>query len=137
MGLMHMCRCKGSHDLLTYLQIKPADLHIPTSLDTSPPFVSYGYRSLEDAYGSFTQCPGASSFTRCPYFDEFGECKVGFKCRFLGAHFRSTQNVEGDLDVGLLKEAERVQFTKKLFAELNGVDSGLMKSLRKREVRRN
>jgi tRNA-dihydrouridine synthase 3 len=134
---MHICRCKGSHDLLAYLQIKPADLHIPTSLDTSQPFVSYGYRSLEDAYGSFAQCLGASSLTRCPYFDEFGECKVGFKCRFLGAHLQSTENPEGGLDVGLMKEAETIQFAKKSFAELNGVDSGLMKSLRKREVSSN
>jgi len=122
---------------LAYLQIKPADLHIPTSLDTIPPFVSYGYRSLEDACGSFPQCPGASSFTRCPYFAEFGECKVGFKCRFLGAHFKSTQNAEGGLDVNLPKEPEKVQFAKKSFTELNGVDSGLMKRLRKREVSSN
>jgi tRNA-dihydrouridine synthase 3 len=134
---MRICRCKGSHDLLAYLQIKPVDLHIPTSLDTTPPFVSYGYKSLEGAYGSFTQCPGASSFTRCPYFDEFGECKVGFKCRFLGAHFQSIQNAEGDMDIGLFKEVEKVQFAKKSFAELNGVDSGLMKTLRKREVSSN
>lgn len=129
-----MRRCKGSHDLLAYLQIKPPDLHIPTSLDIDPPYVTYAYSSLDDASGSYNQCPGASSFTRCPYFDEFGECKVGWRCRFLGAHIQSLHNTEGGSDLSLRRDNEKIELAKVNFVERNGTDSALLKSLRKREV---
>jgi len=149
-----------------YLQIKPPDLHIPTSILTVPPFVSTIPTSEDpstDSSGPFPGCPGASIATQCPYFNELGQCKVGFKCRFLGAHLElrtSSPSTSHVLDTGMDVESEgkimgtevegkeavkmpevilrtdpaKIEWAKTNAVEMNGVSSEVLKSLRKREV---
>ncbi|KIM28230.1 hypothetical protein M408DRAFT_70263 [Serendipita vermifera MAFF 305830] len=106
-------KCKFSHDIPAYLAMKPPDLHIPTGLLTVPPFV---------------EASDAERTPRCPYFDEYGYCRVGFKCRFLGAHLDG----EGT-SVAVRRNEEKAERVKETVVELNNVSSDLMKRLRKWE----
>lgn len=126
-SLIYHFRCRGSHDLPSYLASKPPDLQIPVGLLSSPPWIE----PLASPQRPFLSSPGTDISTRCPYFDELGECKVGFKCRFLGAHVREDE--EGQLQ--LVKNSERIQWAASNAVERNGVQSELLKQLRKREVR--
>jgi tRNA-dihydrouridine synthase 3 len=124
--------CRWSHDLPAYLQVKPADIHIPESLFSSPPFVSSSSLTPQSDNWDYiiSQCSSASPTTRCPSFDELGECKHGYKCRFLGAHLQVV-TVDGVMRLDLKVDASKKTADP---AEYNGVDTDLLKSLRKREV---
>ncbi|KAG8756945.1 tRNA-dihydrouridine synthase 3 [Serendipita sp. 396] len=122
-------RCRGSHDLAAYLLDKPADIYFPRKLYDSPPFVD-----SEPSEGSdspiFPQCPGASVNTRCPYYGEYGQCKAGFKCRFLGSHLKTT---DGGLGIIFTTNNERMEWARQNAIENNVTDIKFHKSLKKRE----
>ncbi|PVG01600.1 FMN-linked oxidoreductase [Serendipita vermifera] len=129
-------KCRGSHDLLAYLQIKPEDIYIPTAILPSPPFFQDPESLVtmsSDLESPFPECPGAHLYSRCPYYDEYGECRVGFKCRFLGAHLQRTLGDGGKPNLILQKDEAKTQVSGKNAVEMNGVNSDLLKSLRKRE----
>ncbi|KAJ3851105.1 zinc finger dihydrouridine synthase [Lentinula lateritia] len=74
--------CKYNHDLQAYLAAKPPDLRMPTM------------NELLDA-GSAVEDAADSQPARCPIFEEFGECKYGFKCRYLSAHVQKSSSENG------------------------------------------
>jgi tRNA-dihydrouridine synthase 3 len=115
------------------LQIKPEDIYIPTSLLSSPPFFE-GPTEENLESKPFPECPGASQYSRCPYYDEYGDCRVGFKCRFLGAHLKYSPAEDGKQNLTLRKDEAKMEVNGKNAVEMNGVNSELLKSLRKREV---
>jgi tRNA-dihydrouridine synthase 3 len=70
-------KCKYNHDLKSYLDAKPPDLRMPSVAE-------------------FLDGDGTEAAPMvCPVFEEFGECKYGFKCRYLSAHIRKTEDGDG------------------------------------------
>ena len=76
--------------------------------------------------------PSLDMSTVCPVFAETGECRYGFKCRFLGGHVRTAEN--GDLSlVGDEDKKARAALTAH---EVNFVGTDVQKALRSRKVGR-
>lgn len=71
--------------------------------------------------------------TQCPSFDELGECRHGYKCRFLGGHIQAVKVDGADTTIRLELKANAARKMTEPY-EHNGVDTSLLKSLRKREV---
>lgn len=63
-------------------------------------------------------------------FNEKGECRHGFKCRFLGNHVKKSESGELDLVVDQEKVARRCIET----SELNYLPSESLKLLRTKKV---
>ena len=74
--------------------------------------------------------PSINLDARCPLFEETGECRHGFKCRFLGAHIRKTE--DGRLE--LIKDDDKVARTKIEVTELNYLSLDAMKLIRGKKV---
>lgn len=66
----------------------------------------------------------------CPVFEEKGECRAGYKCRFLGAHVNKSD--AGSLD--LVKDIEKVSRRKLETIEMNFLPPEAFKNLRTRKV---
>ena len=77
-------KCRFSHDVAAYLAAKPVDIHIPTpsQFSDSTPFVP----DMDTLRTPHPLYPTLDTTTTCPVFAETGECRYGFKCRFLGGH---------------------------------------------------
>jgi hypothetical protein len=71
--------------------------------------------------------------TMCPVYSETGKCKHGFKCRFLGAHVKATEDDFSD-ELSLAFDGEKAAHTAVSSVELNFVDPGVRKQLRTRKV---
>lgn len=68
--------------------------------------------------------------TICPVFEETGECKHGFKCRFLSGHVRK----EGG-GLVLIQDEEKKARTAVSSTELNFMGPDTLKLLRSKKVR--
>ncbi|KAG8805855.1 tRNA-dihydrouridine synthase 3, partial [Serendipita sp. 399] len=123
-------RCRGSHDLAAYLLSKPADIYFPKSIFSSPPFVDSGPSEGTDTLPAFPQCPGASIHTRCPYYEEYGQCKAGFKCRFLGSH---VEPIDKEPGLAFTTNAPQIEWAKHNAVENNVTTMEFHKSLKRRE----
>jgi len=127
----HACRrctfrCRFTHDIHAYLAVKPRDIKLPlaSSITNTPPFV------VTDTNGE--SAPGSSlDFnTLCPYFEEAGECRLGLKCRFLGAHAR----VDDSGAVMLITDEDKKSGVAPSNAELNLISAEILKLLRQNKV---
>ena len=74
--------------------------------------------------------PSLDMSTVCPVFAETGECRYGFKCRFLGGHVRTAETGELSL-VGDEDKKARAALTAH---EVNFVGADVQKALRSRKV---
>ncbi|TEB32625.1 zinc finger dihydrouridine synthase [Coprinellus micaceus] len=76
--------CRFSHDIDAYLAAKPQDLRIPyvSEFSESLPFGP----DLSAVSKPHLRHPNVDTATQCPIFAEVGECRYGYKCRFLGGH---------------------------------------------------
>lgn len=81
--------------------------------------------SDESAAGS-----SLDSSTTCPSFEEAGECRLGLKCRFLGAHAR----VDESGAVILITDEQKKSRIALTNAELNQVSAATLKLLRQNKV---
>lgn len=115
-------KCKFNHDIASYLEAKPADLHIPSAseLQSSPPFVV----PAESAPGELA--PGDI----CVLFAETGECRYGYKCRFLRSHIRRLE----DGSTELVKDEDKIARTAISGKEVNFVGADVQKRLRSKKV---
>ena len=123
-------RCRGSHDLPTYIASKLSDLHwtpTPILLNGSP-FVVPRSSAPQSPYEEF---PSIDASTICPYYREHGRCKYGFKCRFLGGHTKRGE----DGTLMLLTDPTREAIAASTLVEKNSIEMSVLKSLRKKEVR--
>jgi hypothetical protein len=74
--------------------------------------------------------PSLDLGTTCPCFEEAGECRLGFKCRFLGAH--ASMDESGVIAIVIDEEKKsRVALTN---TELNQVSAETLKLLRQKKV---
>ncbi|KAG7094002.1 hypothetical protein E1B28_007631 [Marasmius oreades] len=79
--------CRYNHDIPAYLAAKPKDLRIPLIselLDEPKPESENGVVRLTS---SSTGRPVV-----CPVFEEHGECRYGYKCRYLSAHIKRSDS---------------------------------------------
>ncbi|KAF8888787.1 zinc finger dihydrouridine synthase [Infundibulicybe gibba] len=79
--------CRFTHDIEAYLVAKQRDIRIPdvSEISDSSPFME------PTPAGNTENLSNHSSIVsgvKCPVFAETGECRYGFKCRFLGGHVR-------------------------------------------------
>ncbi|KAI9569197.1 hypothetical protein HD554DRAFT_2328226 [Boletus coccyginus] len=121
----HGSECRFTHDIHAYLAAKPRDIKLPlaSSITNSPPFVVTDTDD-ESALGS-----SLDFSTLCPYFEEAGECRLGLKCRFLGAHAR----VDDSGAVMLVTDEGKKSGIAPSNAELNQVSAEILKLLRQNQ----
>ncbi|KAF9075322.1 zinc finger dihydrouridine synthase [Rhodocollybia butyracea] len=103
--------CKYNHNVSTYLAEKPPDLRVPS-------------------IGELVDGEADSTPLRCPVFDEFGECKYGFKCRYLSAHVRKTLAEDGSETLSLIVDEEKKAQAAVSAKEVNYIGAETQKLLR-------
>ncbi|KAF9039046.1 zinc finger dihydrouridine synthase [Panaeolus papilionaceus] len=119
--------CRFTHDITTYLANKQPDIHIPLpSLLSEEPLFAPSQESLADYH---PQYPSLDTKTVCPVFQETGECRFGFKCRFLGGHVKFSESGEMAL-VGDEDAKARAALTA---LEVNFVGADVQRALRSRK----
>ena len=94
-------------------------------LSNDPPFVSLPCTETERPEES-----SVGSVTRCPVFEVMGSCRLGLKCRFLGAHVRKAE----DGTVALVEDEEKKSLTLAANTEHNSVSPAALKLLRSKKV---
>ncbi|EJD52031.1 FMN-linked oxidoreductase [Auricularia subglabra TFB-10046 SS5] len=116
--------CKFGHDIGAYLSNKQPDVlfPLPAALADSPPFVAPRESKPTTAY------PSVDTAAVCPVHEELGECKFGWKCRFLGAHLR----LGDDGKMEMLRDEEKAA-TKADREETNFIPFATMKALHGRK----
>ncbi|KAF8635621.1 hypothetical protein AX15_000260 [Amanita polypyramis BW_CC] len=119
--------CRFTHNIPEYLTAKPADIHIRDTngiVDTAP-FVA-------DAPVEAKEHPAYHSIhlnVKCPIHEEIGECRFGFKCRFLGGHVSTNESENLDLVV----DGEKKARTTVSMHEVNFVGGEVLKMLRSKK----
>lgn len=136
-------RCRFTHDIPAYLAAKPRDIRMPpaSSISNVPPFI------IDPSPSQLPPPPSPSSpstpatfssldsTTTCPLFAESGECRLGLKCRFLGAHAHSSIDPEtGSGTVTLLVDEEKKSSVAGAHVELNQIGAEALKLLRQKKV---
>ncbi|KAH7929242.1 zinc finger dihydrouridine synthase [Leucogyrophana mollusca] len=123
--------CRFTHDVEAYIAAKPRDIRLPSlsNLTNSPPFVELGQASEGTADGDQT-CLDPN--TTCVCFEEAGDCRLGLKCRFLGAHASRDETGAITLVVDEQRKA-RLGLTS---TEMNYVSQETLKLLRTRKFPR-
>ncbi|SJL01662.1 probable tRNA-dihydrouridine(47) synthase [NAD(P)(+)] [Armillaria ostoyae] len=115
----HGTECRFNHDIPSYLAAKPRDIRLPqaTEISANSPFIPE------------TPPDTLSDASICPVFAELGECRYGFKCRFLGSHARTNQDGSLSLVTDEVKVANAAVSAK----EVNFVGSEAQKLLRSKK----
>lgn len=122
-------RCRNTHDLQAYLEQKPQDIRFPQEVDSIiPHLISKDATLPQDSKPGLA--PSVDPEAYCAVFNEKGECRHGFKCRFLGNHVKKSESGELDLVVDQEKVARRSIET----SELNYLPSESLKLLRTKKV---
>lgn len=106
---------------------KPLDIKFPSVSDLSsvPPFVNFA-----EAERLGDDLPSIDYSTTCVTYQEIGTCNHGFKCRFLGAHVKKSE----DGSYELVNDAEKQARSALTNTELNFVDAESRKLLQRRKV---
>ncbi|KAF8142906.1 zinc finger dihydrouridine synthase [Mycena galopus ATCC 62051] len=111
-------QCRNNHDIAAYLAAKPSDLTFPTSEDVKiMPIPSESTMDIDTAN---------SKQATCPVFLELGECRYGFRCRYLAGHVRHD-------DAGtpeLIKDQEKMAYAAADSVEGNRLSNHAQKLLR-------
>lgn len=126
-----LCRCRFTHDIDAYLAAKPKDIRFPsiTTISDVPPFITG--TEEDDSTIADDNISSLERHTSCPSFAESGVCRLGLKCRFLGAHAK--RDVSGVIT--LVKDEEKMAQTALSATELNFVSADTLKLLRSKKVR--
>ncbi|KAJ7911826.1 zinc finger dihydrouridine synthase [Mycena leptocephala] len=113
--------CRNNHDIAAYLAAKPADLALlqPEDVKNMPVPTAEGME-VDTA---------AERKIICPVFEETGECRYGFRCRYLGGHVR--QNDDGVPE--LVKDAEKMAYAATTSVETNRLSNDTQKLLRSKK----
>ncbi|CAA7264440.1 unnamed protein product [Cyclocybe aegerita] len=124
-------QCRFIHDIPGYISAKAADIHIPFTNQISDiaPFTP----SQEDLQKLHPVYTSIDTSTSCPVFAEAGECRYGFKCRFLGGHVRFEQGEDGQASLSLVGGDDKKARAALSSNEVNFVGAEVQKQLRSRK----
>ncbi|KAG6849880.1 tRNA-dihydrouridine synthase 3 [Arthromyces matolae] len=105
--------CRFSHDIPGYLAAKPQDIRIfnVSDISTTNPSVP----DLPHLAKPHPEHPCIDLNDVCPIFAETGDCRYGFKCRFLGGHVQTDENGK----LALTKDEEKKSRTAVSSQEVN------------------
>ncbi|KAJ3509437.1 hypothetical protein NLJ89_g5226 [Agrocybe chaxingu] len=125
-----ICECRFTHDIPAYISAKAADIHIPftNQISDTAPFAPFqeDLRKLHPVYTSIDVS------TSCPVFAEAGECRYGFKCRFLGGHVHFGKGDSDETSLSLLGDDDKKARAALSSNEVNFVSAEVQKKLRSR-----
>ncbi|KAJ6616709.1 hypothetical protein B0H10DRAFT_2036019 [Mycena sp. CBHHK59/15] len=124
-------KCRNNHDMSGYLAAKPQDLRLPQRDEVKDLPIPTS-TSSEMAVDSSEPAP-AATFSRskiiCPIFEETGECRFGFRCRFLNGHLRD----DGSGIPELTKDEDKMAYAALTTVEANRLSSHMQKLLRSKK----
>ncbi|KAJ6483336.1 hypothetical protein C8R45DRAFT_1001123 [Mycena sanguinolenta] len=113
-------KCRNNHDIAAYLAAKPSDLAFPTSEDV---------KVMPIPDGSTMEIDPTNSKVVCPVFAELGECRYGFRCRFLSGHVRPASSDSGATSE-LIKDEDKMALAASNAVEVNRLSNHAQKLLR-------
>ncbi|KAJ7594364.1 zinc finger dihydrouridine synthase [Mycena floridula] len=119
--------CRFNHDIQSYLAEKPRDIRWTSEISNVAPFIS-----AVETVPSIPEVPSLDLSTKCPVFAELGECKYGFKCRFLGDHVKRDDS-DGSLVV--IQDEDAKSRAAVSMAELNFISPDTQKLLRSKKYK--
>ncbi|KAG1861151.1 hypothetical protein DFJ58DRAFT_264513 [Suillus subalutaceus] len=124
----HGDECRFTHDIDAYLAAKPRDIRFPsiTTISDVPPFIM---DMEEDNSTADDNLHSLEQHTSCPSFTESGFCRLGLKCRFLGAHAK--RDASGVIT--LVEDEEKRAQTALSATELNFISADTLKLLRSKK----
>jgi tRNA-dihydrouridine synthase 3 len=122
-------RCRFTHDIDAYLAAKPRDIRFPSIASISDVF-PFIMDMDEDNFTADNNLSSLEHHTSCPSFAESGFCRLGLKCRFLGAHAK--RDASGA--IVLVEDEEKRAQTALSATELNFVGADTLKLLRSKKV---
>ncbi|KAG6889934.1 tRNA-dihydrouridine synthase 3 [Termitomyces sp. Mi166 len=116
-----------SHDIRAYLAAKQQDIRIPeiSEISNAPTFAPDSIKLAKP----HPEHPSINLNTVCPIFAETGECRYGFKCRFLGGHVQ----VGPSGNLTLVNDEEKKARTAVSSQELNFIGGDIQKQLRSKK----
>ncbi|KAF9467198.1 hypothetical protein BDZ94DRAFT_1211631 [Collybia nuda] len=116
--------CRFTHDIPSYLAVKSQDIRIPqtSQFSLSSPFTP----DITKSIAPVPEYPSIDLGTVCPVFSETGECRYGFKCRFLGGHVR----IDGSASLALIGDEDKKARAALTAMEVNFVDAETQKLLK-------
>lgn len=105
------------------------DIRFPpvSAISEDPPFVQ---QAVADEVMNEGDQPRFDETTYCPVYDRTGECQLGLKCRFLGAHGKREESGQ----VVLIVDDEKKAIAASTETELNFVDADDLKNIRTKKV---
>ncbi|KAH6910679.1 zinc finger dihydrouridine synthase [Coprinopsis sp. MPI-PUGE-AT-0042] len=120
-------KCRFTHEIGKYLEVKAPDLKIPqvSEFTEVPPFGP----DMSTIGKPGTKYSNVDFSTQCPVFHEVGDCRYGFKCRFMGGH--ATEDADGS--VTLVRDEEKKARAVSMSEELNFVGGDIQKKLRSKK----
>ncbi|KAJ7675536.1 hypothetical protein B0H17DRAFT_1080633 [Mycena rosella] len=110
-------KCQNNHDIPAYLAVKPPDLRFPQPGDVHD-------MPLPGAMDVDSAAP--PPLTICPVFEATGECRFGFRCRYLGGHVRYDESGTPEL----VKDDDKIARVALTAVEANRISSHAQKLLR-------
>ncbi|KAG6856330.1 hypothetical protein H0H87_005531 [Tephrocybe sp. NHM501043] len=119
-------QCRFTHDIPAYLVAKQHDIRIPdvSEISNTPPFApDLSMLNPHPEYQSI------NLNTICPIFAETGDCRYGFKCRFLGGHVELDE-VKG---LSLVKDEDKKARTALSSQEVNFIGADIQRQLRSKK----
>ncbi|KAJ7708634.1 zinc finger dihydrouridine synthase [Mycena metata] len=121
-------KCRNNHDLAGYLAAKPPDLRFPEPEEVqSMPVPVIGQMDVD---GDAEASAASDLKTICPVFAETGDCRFGFRCRYLGGHVRYTDAGVAEL----VKDEEKMAYSAALGSgEVNRITNDAQKLLRSKK----
>ncbi|KAJ7776017.1 zinc finger dihydrouridine synthase [Mycena maculata] len=116
-------KCRNNHDIPGYLAAKPPDLNFPQLVDVKDmPVAAAGSMEVDS-----DQPPPSDAWKpMCPVFEETGECRFGFRCRYLAAHVRYDESGTPEL----VKDADKMAYAAGASVEANRISGHAQKLLR-------
>ncbi|KAG6865606.1 hypothetical protein C0991_001030 [Blastosporella zonata] len=120
-------QCRFTHDIPAYLVAKQQDIRVPdvSEISDESPFAP-DFTKLAKPHPDH---PSIDLNTICPIFAETGDCRYGFKCRFLGGHVKIDENT----GLTLVKDEEKKARTAVSSHEVNFVGADIQKQLRSKK----